>query len=172
MISSQRASEIAQSLVEHGQHIDAAHKRETREGWYFPYAPEYGLIGSSGVIVHKKTGKGLVLGSAFSVERDIDAFDAGFQFECYDLVVLEVFDENGTLDVLRSLSPSVVVPEYESGRVWRVPRKLSRSEIAHHIRRLPAVFPEIQLYFHVESLLEARDHGYFRFEALEFRAHS
>jgi hypothetical protein len=171
MFDQEAARSLAQKAVSHGQVVDRTRSTETREGWFFPYEPEIRLIGSNRVIVHKHTGRTFVLGSAFPVERDLRAFDEGFQFEVYDLVVLEVRDRHKTVDVLASVGPTVVVPEYQEGTVWRIPRRLSKYEIDGRLGRLPVVFPEVRLYFCVEALQEVRERRHFRFEALEFRGH-
>jgi hypothetical protein len=122
------------------------------------------------VIVHKQTGRAFVLGSAFPVERDIRAFDEGFQFELYDLVILEIIDRPRTVDTLAAVGPTVTTPEYKDGTVWRIPHRLSKREIDLRIsEKLPVLFPELRLYFCIEVLQEARDHRYFRFEAIECR---
>jgi hypothetical protein len=150
--------------------IDPDRFTETREGWYFPYSPAPpDLMGSTGVIVHKRTGRVFVLGSAFSVERDIRAFDEGFQFEIYDLVILEIMDRERTVDTLVTVGPTVITPEYEYGTVWRIPHRLSKQEIELRLAKLPVVFPQIGLYFCIEALQVARDNQYFQFEALECR---
>jgi hypothetical protein len=99
MIERDTARSLAQKAVPDGRVIDPERFTETRAGWYFPYSPT-DLIGSNGVIVHKTTGRALVLGSAFSVERDMRAFDDGFQFKLYDLVVLEIDLRLGKLPVV------------------------------------------------------------------------
>jgi hypothetical protein len=169
MIDRELARELAQQAVDHRQTVHRTSVTETKEGWFFPYEPGAAQIGSHGVVVHKKTGRTFVLGSAFSIERDLKAYDEGFQFKRYDLVVLEIHDRPKTLAVLYQVGPSVVTPEYRDGVVWRVPRRLSKYEIDQHLAKLPAVVPDVQLYFAIEALQEARAHGYFRFEALEYR---
>jgi hypothetical protein len=169
MIDREEARSLAQKAVEHGLRIDPVLATETREGWYFPYQASEDMAGSNGVIVHKRTGRALVLGSAFPVERDLQAFDEGFQFAQYDLVVLSIQDRPRTVQALADLRPMVTVPEYRDGTVWRVPRELSKREIDRRLDTLPAVFPAMNLYFKIEVLQEARKRGDFRFEALELR---
>ena len=168
MIERETARAIAQKAAGDSERIDATRCTETREGWYFPYAPSSEIIiGSSGVIVHKHSGRALVLGSAFPVERDIKAFDEGFQFRLYDLVVLDIRDRPRTIDILLEIGPSITIPEYEHDTVWKIPRPLTKAEIAERLDRLPAVFSDVALYFRVEPLQNARSQGFFRFEALE-----
>jgi hypothetical protein len=168
MIELDAARALAQKAIQHEQVIDPHRVTETREGWYFPYVPSH-LIGSTGVIVHKMTGRPLVLGSAFPVERDSRAFDEGVQFEIYDLVILGIADRQRTIDTLADVGPTVTTPEYKDGTVWRIPHRLSRHEIDLRLAKLPVVFPQISLYFCIEALQEARDNGYFRFEAIGCR---
>jgi len=168
MIKREKARAIAQQAAGDRQEIDAALCTETVDGWYFPYAPRSEvLVGSNGVIVSKHTGRALVLGSAFSVERDIKAFDEGFQFGLYDLVILDIRDRPATIETLLEIGPTITIPEYEHGTVWKIPRRLTKAEIAEHLDSLPAVFSNITLYFRIEALQKARAQQYFRFEARE-----
>jgi hypothetical protein len=126
------------------------------------------MAGSNGVIVNKATGKVFTLGSRFPLERDLAMYDLGYQFHSYDLVVLQVHNMESTLDVLFKLRVPTVEPKYEHGTVWRIPRELSRRELASRLSTLPCVFGNIGLYFSLELLEQARSAGYFRFEALEY----
>jgi hypothetical protein len=40
--------------------------------------------------------------------------------------------------------------------VWRIPRRLTEEEIRAHLTNLPAIFPELGLYFCFEAVEEAR----------------
>jgi hypothetical protein len=163
------ARRIAQGAIDARVAIDDALTRELQSGWYFGCrslgAP---LYGGNGLIVNKATGKILHLGSAFPLDRDLDLYDRGYHFERYDLVVLEVANLDATLATLLELGLTVVEPTYEHGAVWRVPRSLTRDELAQRLTVLPCVFGDIQLYFRLEALERARPLGHFRFEALEF----
>jgi hypothetical protein len=120
------------------------------------------------LIVNKQTGEVFrVPGSIFGVERDFDLYDKGYQFDAYDLVVLEVKNWNDTLDVLVDLRISVTEPEYANGTVWRVPRPLTRAELRRRLSRLPCILESAHMYFHLERLEEAPQKDYFRFEALK-----
>jgi hypothetical protein len=168
MLDRESALQIALGDLDLRCTIDDAGVAELREGWYFPNNARVGGIGGShGVIVNKATGKIFRLGSAFPPERDLYFYDRGFQFDLYDLVIVEVDNVEATLDSLVALGLKFVQPTYEHGSVWRVPRTPQRSELAACISRLPYVFGEVSLYFGVEVLEEARTAGHFRFEALE-----
>lgn len=169
MFDREGARHIAQSAIDARVVIDDARTRELQLGWYFG-CRSLGepLIASSGLIVNKSTGKVLRLGSAFPVERDLALYDKGYQFERADLVVLEVANLDATLATLLELGLTVVVPTYEHGSVWRIPRELTRDELAQRLRSLPYVFGDVRLYFGLEALERARALGALRFEVLEF----
>lgn len=150
------------------QRVDAARSIETREGWYFPYRVDGEvLVGSSGVIVNKQSGACRVLGSAFSVERDIAAYDEGFQFDSYDLTIVSIADLARTLDALEKIGPSIVEPEVAHGTVWKIARPLTRKELRSRLATLPCTFVDVRLYFRIEVLQEVRRSRTFVFEARE-----
>lgn len=78
--------------------LDLSAARELREGWFFPYSGDG--IGSSGVIVKKASGDVFVLGSTFPLNRDLRAYDEGFQFEGCDLIITAIRDSNATVEAL------------------------------------------------------------------------
>jgi hypothetical protein len=163
-MTSQEAAAAARKFAPEGGAIDASRARETREGWYFPYRWDgEPRIGSNGVIVNKASGACLVLGSAFEVDRDLVAYDEGFQFERYDLTITSIRDEGRTLDAIEELGISVVTPEIEHGMEWRIPRRLTRDELRSQLSRLPHTFPDLPLYFRVEVLQEARRNATFAY---------
>jgi hypothetical protein len=152
----------AKEIAAHtGPEFDLRAARELREGWFFPYAGDQ--VGSSGVIVNKQSGRTLVLGSAFPVERDLRAYDEGYQFESCDLVITAIHDSGATIETVAKIRPTVVEPEYEHDRVWRVPRELGRHELRARLERLPCIFEGIGLYFVVEHLQQARAARWFDF---------
>lgn len=153
--------------AKHAMEINAAAVRETSSGWYFPWLgsgiPE---PGSNGIVVNKETGKIFALGSAFSVDRDLRFYDKGYQSNLYDLVVLAVNDADQAVKHLSDIGPTISTPEYESGVVWRIPRRLTADEIRGHLRSLPHVFPDIKLYGRLEVLEEAEEDRSFEFKAV------
>jgi hypothetical protein len=168
MLDQSGARELAQRVVPEGLAIDDSSTRELKQGWFFPYrSVGEPCAGSNGVIVNKANGKVFRLGSAFPVERDLEFYDRGYQFERYDLVVLEVRDLHAAVEALLRLNLSVVEPTYEHGTVWRVPRPLSSRELRDLLSKLPCVFGDTTLYFRLEALEAAREAGILRFEALE-----
>ena len=140
--------------------------QELADGWYFPWQTE--RVGCNGVIVNKRTGRVLELGSAFPVARDLALYDRGYQSRLYDLVILRVIDVEATQRALARLRIPVVEPTYEHGQVWRVARQMPDRERWRRLENLPSVFPALTLYFDLEVLEEARLERWFDFEALPF----
>jgi hypothetical protein len=122
--------------------------RELNDGWYFPFRSRERMGGCNGVIVNKRSGKLFHLGSAFPPNRDLDLYDRGYQFDCYDLTILSVRDRAQTLNALSELRLSVV-------------------ENAQKLDQLPCVVPAVRLYFVAEVLENARRAGWFTFEIRE-----
>ena len=116
------------------------------------------------VIVGKSDGAVFVLGSRFSVERDIHFSDRGFGSDSYELFILEVFDMSTAVALVEAIRPSVLEPSYESGAVWRVGRDLSSEEIRDRLSVPPALFPDIKLYFKLELLDEAEGSHVFTYQ--------
>jgi hypothetical protein len=184
MLTREQAFKIAEASMPGA--VDLERIRELQQGWYFSIRPQeepngpgqtsrppvprdVPIGGYCGLIVNKQTGEvHRVLGKC-GVDRDLELYDKGYQFDAYDLVVLEVKSWNDSLDVLVDLRVSVTEPEYEHGTVWRVPRALTRAELRRRLSHLPCVFETAHLYSQLERLEEARQREYFRFEALEHR---
>jgi hypothetical protein len=165
------ASKAAEAwcVYTHSRQLDPTGAVETERGWYFPWIPD-GIIGSNGVIVGKSDGAVFVLGSAFSVERDIHFFDRGFGSKSYDLVILEVFEMSAAIALVEDIRPCVVEPSYESGVVWRVGRDLSSEEIRDRLSVPPALFADIKLYFKLELLDEAERSHVFTYRVFPRRS--
>ena len=166
MIDEARARELAQATLEYDDAFlgDAS---ELREGWFFPYLNS--PPGCNGVIINKQTGRPFRLGSAFPPERGLALYDRGWQFEDGDLVILEVRDPDQTVRTLMELNFGTVAPTYEHGVVWRTERAFTEAEIRQRLKSLPCIFTG-SLYSHLERLEEAREAGWFAWEAMEYRA--
>ena len=122
------------------------------------------------MIVNKQTGQCHHLGSAFPLERDLRAYDDGFQCSHYDLKIIRIQDRERTLELLQELDISVVEVEWEHGRRWRIPRRLSRGELNELLLTLPHTFRDLPIYFRIEAIQEARRHGYCEFELSESKS--
>src|SRR5258708_34598597 len=89
-----------------------------------------------------------------------------YLFITCDLIVTRIADMELTLDTLEQLELSTVEPTYEHGTVWRIPRRLTRTEIRSTLVKLPHVFGPLSLYFRAEALETATRNGAFTFEVL------
>jgi hypothetical protein len=149
-----------------GQVADTSNVRELTNGWFVAWEPSE-LVGSSGLIVNKDDGACLVLGSAFSIDRDCEFYEKGYRWEVYDLVITAVHDLPGACRILRAVGPTEIDYSYESGTVWRVPRQLSLDELGRRLAATPVVFPNIKLYLKLEVLETAVIGGSFDFVVLK-----
>jgi hypothetical protein len=175
MMDEAHARRLAEATLTLDDGIALGPARELETGWFFGWSiraepgHEALMAGSSGVIVNKRTGRLLGLGSAFPVERDFAMYDRGYQFEVYDLVIRAVRDLGATRRVVGELPLQIVEATYHRGRVRRIRRPWTDLERWKHLDALPCVFPMVHLYFHLELLEAARHEGWFEFEALEYR---
>jgi hypothetical protein len=165
MFTLSEAAELARRAT--GREVDVDRAQETVEGWFFPY-DRSDMLGSNGVVINKTSGKALVLGSAFTVARDLALYDKGYQFDAYDLVVLGFSALDAAVESLSSLNLTKVIPEYSSGVMWRIPKPLTREDIRARLSALPAVFGAAKLYFVLEKLHRAREAGILQVDILEY----
>lgn len=152
------AATIAARHSPKGLTVHVERGRELATGWYFPWRMATGarLIGSAGVVVNKSTRRLFHLGSAPPIERQLALYDAGYQFERYDLTIERIDDRERVLDVLHALGPTIVEPTVEHGVEWRIPRRLERTELARTIDSLPCMFANVALNDRAEILEQAR----------------
>jgi hypothetical protein len=139
--------------------------RELNHGWFFPCIDKHDAFG--GVTINKQTGRPLRHLSD-QLDRAVELYDRGFQFEEYDLVVHTVANPDETVGTIALFRTHTVDVYYKYGRVWRVGRPLTADEIRGQLSTLPAIF-YCRLNFHLNELERAREAGWFTFEALEYR---
>jgi hypothetical protein len=167
MLSLPDAARIAAEAT--GRVVAPEGARELPSGWYLPYGPApTPLLGSNGVIVNKRTWRPFLLGSAFPVERDLALYERGYQFDAYDLVVLEVASRRSAVQALMKLGFATIDPEYSNGAVWRIPKPVSPKDIEARLSKLPAVFGGVSLYFVAEHLERSREAGVLKVELCEY----
>src|SRR5579871_4200327 len=120
MIDAAEAARIAEAQASGGLTVAVHLAREIQQGWYFPWQNDGPpMAGSKGIIVEKLSGRVFTLGSAYSLERDLAAFDAGYRFEPANLVVNAVRDKQLAIDRLLRVRIQEATPEYEQGVTWR-----------------------------------------------------
>ncbi len=111
-------------------------------GWYFQYATKSGeiLFGCNGFIVDRDDGHVFQFGSAYSLERDFAAYEAGFRFHSYDLTIVSISNLEKTAQLLFELRMTYVIPEEESGIVWIIPKTYEKEQILSAFQSLPCTF--------------------------------
>ena len=159
------AQEAAREYGGEDVQVHDEYAQELSNGWFFPFITK--LVGSHGVIVKKQSGKCFGLGSAFPVDRDLRAYEAGFESHVYDIRLTKVQDRDDTLDFLHDLEISVIEPEFAHGVTWRIPRILSREELGESLEDLPHTFQNVVVYFLFERIEQARSSGCCEFELIE-----
>ncbi len=168
MIDARKAATLAQASAPEGFVIAADQARETCSGWFFPWCFEGpSLVGSKGVVVDKQTGRVVTLGSAYSLDRDLNAFDAGYRFSPAFLVVTAVRNERCAIDQLLRLGVKEIRPEFAHGVQWKIPTAISAQDIESRLRQLPCKFGPIATYFAIEALEVMRRTRNFSFELEE-----
>jgi len=120
-------------------------------GWFFSISENYGC---SGLIVDKENGHVFQLGSGFTVAEYIDAYEAGFRYDVYDLTILSVQDISQTAKYLFKLFMRYVIPENENGTVWETPQLYSIEQIRSALKSLPCAFSNQNLNSHIETFQE------------------
>jgi hypothetical protein len=166
MIDEGRARELGKAEFEPDD-VVLGEAKELAEGWFFPCIAKASRV-FTGVIVNKETGKPLRVMLHSSLERDPTFYDRGYQFEQCDVVVLEVQDTDATVRALQMLGAVTVDVYFKYGRVWRVGRQLTESEIRERLSALPGIFTG-RLCWEVEEFDNARTQGKFTCEVLEYR---
>ena len=132
-------------------------------GWYFCYQSKAyfvsgnwhdALIGNGGFIVEREDGRVFEFGSAYELERNFAAYEAGFKFHSYDLTIISVSDTKQTVSLLHKLDMVYVTPEYEHGVVWKIPQRFTKSQIRFLISSLPHTFYAQNFSFRIEVFAE------------------
>jgi hypothetical protein len=131
-------------------------------GWYFCYQSKAYvqsgdfrdmLVGSGGLIVEREDGYVFEFGSAYPLERNLAAYEAGFKFDSYDLTILSISNHRQTVDLLLRLDMTYLVPEEEFGAVWRIPKKYTQDQLKSALTSLPHTFFNQGFHFRFEEFL-------------------
>lgn len=165
MITYEQAREVVEKRIPKDCGIVEERTLEKSFGWYFCYqSNEYlatrdarhPLIGSGGIVVDKLTGRAFEFGSAYSLERNFAAYEAGFKFEKYDLTILRVNDLARTVEFLYELRMSYVIPEIEGGVTWKIPRQYTPELLEKELENIPCTFFKQGFYFSYEVFRDLR----------------
>ncbi|MHC4953286.1 MAG: hypothetical protein ACYTGZ_05300 [Planctomycetota bacterium] len=134
--------------------------QETRFGWVFRVTTrrcaESGDIkdvplGLCMYLVEGESGRILEIASCFTIEQYLAIYEAGLHFDSYDLTISDVRDMYLTVELLRRLPLTFVIPEKAHGDVWRIPNAYSRLQLQLMLKDLPCVFRDQRLKGAVET---------------------
>jgi len=147
MITLKKAIEIAIEKAGGGLAVDPDRIDEKPYGWIiYPNSKEYIetgnrmaiLLGSGGILVLKESGEAIQFGSGFSLEKNIEIYESGYlDRDNWDIVITRVIDEDAGVSQLLALRATFIVPEEESGIVWKVPQDYSPERMKELIQELP-----------------------------------
>src|SRR5260221_7754332 len=161
-ITSEEARLIALSRIGLDLVLNETETLERPYGWYFAVGArqlpgagddhEIGVGGSCGFVVEREDGRVFEFGSAFAPEKWLENYVKGFKYERYDLTIHSVADIETTVDCLARLSMTYVVPEYEHGTLWKIPREFTRQQIEARLNQLPCRFRNQAFWHRVEVL--------------------
>ena len=120
------------------------------------------MLGSGGVLVLKESGKAIEFGSAYNVERNLEIYESGYlDHDSWDIVVTNVVDEHESVDCLLALGATYVVPEEESGTVWKIPKTYSPERLQELLRNPPVRLNIGQIYFNYDVVEELKNQHHF-----------
>ncbi len=162
MITFEEAKQIALDKIRPDCALIDDATMEKSYGWYFRYQSKAYiqsgdvrdmLFGSGGFIVERDDGYVFEFGSAYPLERNLVAYEAGFKYETYDLTILSVSDIQQTVRLLLSLRMKYVIPEEENGTVWKIPRGYTEVQIRSALTSLPYTFLDQKFHFQYEVFL-------------------
>ena len=166
MITVSEAIEIA--IAKEGGRLAVNPDRivETSYGWViFPNSQQYvetgdrmsKLIGSGGVLVLRNSGKAIRFDSSKTLERSLEIYESGYlEHDNWDIVVTTVFNEREAVDLVLALQATYVVPEEESGIVWKIPQFYSPQRMKELVRRPPMRLNIGEIYFISDAVDELK----------------
>jgi hypothetical protein len=146
-------------------------------GWYFCYQSKTYLrtrnvsdllVGSGGFIVSKENGAFFEFGSGRSLQQNFAAYESGFKYESYDLVIRRVNNLAQTIDFLMELPIYYVIPELEHGVEWKIPRPFTEAMFEEKLSSLPSTFSNLKLNLYYEIFLERAPSNFCEYEMVQY----
>jgi hypothetical protein len=159
MIDFDQAKGIAKARI--GPECDFVEQAtiEKPYGWYF-----YGqskkyiatgnmddmLFGCGGFLVERENGRILDFGSAYSRDIWLANYEKGFKYHAYDLEILQINDLPETLKTLSMLDMQYVIPEWDYGVEWHIPKTYTVKELERLLSTPPCIFKGQTFWHRVE----------------------
>lgn len=159
MLTLEQARQLALAKIGDDCALEESALRELANGWYFAFQTraylETGdedekLIGNAGFVVSKEDGRIFDFSSAFSLERSIAFYEAGFRFETYDLTVTGIHDLERTVALFLKLKLRRMPNQVTGALLWEPPKNYERDDLAAALDSLPATFRKQNLTFAAE----------------------
>lgn len=157
MITFEQAKEIALSKTGADFILNKNQIIEKPYGWYFCFHSKSDddiIFGSNGFIVDRDDGSICRFGSAYSLDQNFAAYEAGFKYDLYNLIILSVSDIQKTVQFLRDLNMTYVNSEEENGTIWRIPKDYTVEQIQSALQSLPCTFFDQSFNFAFEKFLK------------------
>jgi hypothetical protein len=159
MINFERAKEIAKERI--GPECDLVEQAtiEKSYGWYFngqskkflaTGSIDDMLVGSGGFLVERENGRVVEFGSAYPRETWLENYEKGFKYDAYDLEILEIHDFQTALEMLLKLDMQYVIPEWQYGVEWCIPKHYTSKDLTPMLAELPCRFSGQRFWHRVE----------------------
>lgn len=134
---------------------------ETAFAWYIPFRnmnPQEGFWGGAynGFIVGKAHGDLHQPGSAFSIEKWLEAYELGILGGPYDLIITKINNNQAAREYLRKLHLTFHKPEIENGTTWKIPKDFTEKMIDERLANLPCKFLNQNFTFNIETFKDIK----------------
>jgi hypothetical protein len=159
MINFEQARGIAKEHI--GPECDVVEQAtiEKPYGWYFHGQSKKFLatgniddmlVGSGGFLVERENGRIVEFGSAYPSETWLANYEKGFKYDAYDLEILQINDLPETLKALSMLDMQCVIPEWQYGVEWRIPKTYTVKDLERLLANSPCIFKGQAFWHRVE----------------------
>ena len=101
------------------------------------------------IFIEKAGGQASFLSQCTPVglEQLFAQYEVGVRFKPYDLSITRIIDRDKTVDLLQNLDLTYVIPEFESGRTWRIPKEYTKRQLELMLEKPPCVFADKDFTF-------------------------
>lgn len=130
-------------------------KQEERKLW---------LGATKGAIIDKETGEILQPGSVFSVENWVLRFELGFRHKLLDFTITKINDEKRTIEILKKIEISYVIPKLENGQISKTPLSYNSNQLKERISNLPCTFKNQSFNFKHLVIQEMKESKAFEYK--------
>lgn len=145
---------------------------ETSFAWYIPFRnmnPKEGFEAGAynGFIVGKAHGDLHQPGSAFSIEKWLEAYELGILGGPYDLIITKINNKQTAREYLSKLHLTFHKPEIENGTTWKIPKDFTEKMIDERLANLPCKFLNQNFTFNIETFKDIKASKSFEYELVK-----